>query len=54
VEFTYKFNYTKIENRNNITGYAYGNAFFMKAQYFLTPLPTTKTSASVMVLFAGD
>lgn len=23
-EFTYKFNYTKIENRNNITGYAYG------------------------------
>lgn len=24
VEFTYKFNYTKIENRNNITGYGYG------------------------------
>jgi hypothetical protein len=23
-EFTYEFNYTKIENRNNITGYAYG------------------------------
>jgi hypothetical protein len=24
IEFTYKFNYTKIENRNNFTGYAYG------------------------------
>ena len=26
VEFTYRFNYTKIENRNNITGYAYGTS----------------------------
>jgi hypothetical protein len=24
IEFTYRFNYTKIENRNNITGYGYG------------------------------
>lgn len=29
IEFTYRFNYTKIENRNNVTGYGYG-----------TPLPT--------------
>lgn len=28
-EFTYKFNYTKIENRNNITGYAYGTKYNM-------------------------
>lgn len=24
VEFTYRFNYTKVENRNNVTGYGYG------------------------------
>ncbi len=24
IEFTYRFNYTKIENRNNLTGYGYG------------------------------
>lgn len=26
IEFTYRFNYTKIENRNNITGYGYGTS----------------------------
>lgn len=29
VEFTYSFNYTKIENRNNITGYGYGTCFLI-------------------------
>lgn len=29
IEFTYSFNYTKIENRNNITGYGYGIYYFM-------------------------
>jgi hypothetical protein len=27
IEFTYRFNYTKIEDRNNITGYGYGIVF---------------------------
>lgn len=26
IEFTYRFNYTRIQNRNNITGYGYGNS----------------------------
>ena len=53
VEFTYKFNYTKIENRNNITGFAYGKLLIMKAQYFLTQLHTIKISTSAGDFSAG-
>lgn len=34
VEFTYRFNYTKIENRNNITGYGYGSVFSDALTYY--------------------
>lgn len=34
VEFTYRFNYTKIENRNNITGYGYGKYYLIKGLCF--------------------
>lgn len=34
IEFTYRFNYTKIENRNNITGYAYGSVLSDPLTYF--------------------
>lgn len=53
IEFTYKFNYTKIENRNTITGYAYGIFGFIKVQFFLIPSLTTKPLTFVKVFFAG-
>ncbi len=54
MEFTYKFDYTKTENRNTITGYAYGKFFVMKVRFFQILLPTTKTSTSVEGFSAGD
>jgi hypothetical protein len=55
VEFTYRFNYTKIENRNNVTGYAYGTSSPMQAQSYRTPSPTTSswTFAAVAGTSAG-
>lgn len=52
-EITYKFNYTKIENRNNITGYAFGTQSLIQDQSSPTQSPTTRSSASVKAFFAG-
>jgi hypothetical protein len=54
IEFSYKFNYTKIENRNNITGSGYGTLFIIQDQYCLTISPTIKILVFAKVFFAGE
>jgi hypothetical protein len=53
VEFTYKFNYTKTENRNNVTGYAYGRNVLKQDQCYQTPSPTTRSSPTAAASSAG-
>lgn len=54
VEFTYRFNYTKIENRNNITGYGYGTCFPIQDRSCLTRLLTIRSSDYVEGLSVGS
>lgn len=53
IEFTYRFNYTKIENRNNITGYGYGTTPPTQAPSYPTHSPTTRSSPSAAASSAG-
>ena len=45
IEFSYRFNYTKIENRNNLTGYGYGSIYFYTGSVLSDPLTYNKEFA---------
>lgn len=53
IEFTYRFNYTKTENRNNVTGYGYGTSASTQDPSSPTRSPTTRSSPSAGASSAG-